>query len=389
MADRPPAVLQVLPRLESGGVERGTVEIALGLRSAGWRAYVAAERGRLVPQLERAGVRHIELPLASKNPIVMWQNASRLEELIRSEGIDLVHARSRAPAWSAFRAARRREVPFVTTFHSIYSGYEQGLKHRYNAVMAKGDRVIAISDYVADHLRTWYEVGAERLRVIARAADLALFDPAGVDGARVDVLRGAWSLPPERPVVVLPGRVTRRKGHLELLRAVKRLGRADLLAVFVGPAPPQDSYRKQVELFARTAGLEAQVLFVGQCDDMPAAYALADVVVVPSVETPEAFGRVSVEAQAMGKPVIVHAIGGLPETIMPAATGWLVEPGDTDALAEALALALAMPRDVRERAAERARAFVAERFGLDRMVQATLDVYRELLRDGHRTERPA
>ena len=379
MGERAPAVLQVLPRLESGGVERGTVEIALGLRGAGWHAYVAAERGRLVPELEMAGVRYVELPLASKNPLAIWQNARRLETLIRDEAIDLVHARSRAPAWSALRAARRTRCPFVTTFHSIYSGYEAGLKQGYNAVMAKGDRVIAISDYVAEHLRTHYQVPEARLRTIARPVDLARFDPAAVAQARVDALRRAWGLAMDRPTVLLPGRVTRRKGHLELLHAIKRLKRDDVLCLFVGPAPEEDSYRKQVELFARTAGLEAQMRFTGQCDDMPAAYLLADVVAIPSVETPEAFGRVSVEAQAMGKPVIVHAIGGLPETLMPAATGWLVEPGDTEGLAEAIALALAMPQAVRARAAERARAFVAERFDLERMIAATLDVYRELL----------
>ncbi len=379
MGEHAPAVLQVLPRLESGGVERGTVEIAVGLLAAGWRSYVAAERGRLVQELERAGVRYVELPLAAKNPLVLWQNARRLETLVEAEGIDLLHARSRAPAWSALRAARATKRPFVTTFHSIYSGYEPGLKHGYNGVMARGDRVIAISDYVAEHLRAHYQVPEARLRTIPRPVDLELFDPAAVDDARRAALRRAWGLADDLPIVMLPGRVARRKGHLELLRAVKRLGRADLLCVFVGPVAPEDSYKKQVELFARTAGLEAQVLFVGQCDDMPAALSLADVVAVPSVETPEAFGRVSVEAQAMGKPVIVHAIGGLPETLMPAATGWLVEPGDVDGLAEALALALAMPADVRARAAERARTFVAERFNLERMIAATLDVYRELL----------
>lgn len=379
MGEHAPAVLQVLPRLESGGVERGTVEIAVGLLAAGWRSYVAAERGRLVQELERAGVRCVELPLAAKNPLVLWQNARRLETLVEAEGIDLLHARSRAPAWSALRAARATKRPFVTTFHSIYSGYEPGLKHGYNGVMARGDRVIAISDYVAEHLRAHYQVPEARLRTIPRPVDLELFDPAAVDDARRAALRRAWGLADDLPIVMLPGRVARRKGHLELLRAVKRLGRADLLCVFVGPVAPEDSYKKQVELFARTAGLEAQVLFVGQCDDMPAALSLADVVAVPSVETPEAFGRVSVEAQAMGKPVIVHAIGGLPETLMPAATGWLVEPGDVDGLAEALALALAMPADVRARAAERARTFVAERFNLERMIAATLDVYRELL----------
>lgn len=374
-----PTVLQVVPRLESGGVERGTLEIAAGLVRAGWQAVVAAERGRLVPALEAAGGRFVELPLATKSPVGIYRNARRLQDLVRGEGVDLVHARSRAPAWSAQLAAEREGLPFVTTFHSIYSGADNPLKQRYNAVMAKGDRVIAISDHVAEHLRERYAVAATRLRTVYRAADLELFDPMAVTTERVAALRSSWAVDGSRPVVLLPGRVTRRKGHLELLRAIKRLARPDVLALMVGPFEAADRYKKQVDLFVRTAGLDDQVLFTGQCDDMPAAYALADVVTIPSIETPEAFGRVSVEAQAMGKPVVVHAIGGLPETLMPAATGWLVQPGDTDELAEALALALALPPDVRERTAARARAFVAEHFGLERMVAATLDVYRELL----------
>lgn len=379
MPDRPTTVLQVLPRLESGGVERGTVEIAEAIQARGWRALVAAERGRLAPEIEAAGGRVIEMALASKNPMTIYTNARRLTELVRAEGVDLIHARSRAPAWSAQIAAKRAEVPFVTTFHSIYSGYEGGVKQRYNAVMAAGDRVIAISDFVADHLRTHYGVKDDRLRTIYRPVDLDAFDPAAVSGERVEALRRSWGLSPDRPVVLLPGRVARRKGHVDLLRAISRLRDIPLQVLFVGPFEPVDSYVKQIELFSKTAGLADLVTWGGQCDDMPAAYKLATVVAVPSVETPEAFGRVSVEAQAMGVPVVVNSIGGLPETLMPAATGWLVTPGATDELAEALRLALSMPLDVRERASSRARSFVTEHFSLKDMQAQTLAVYDELL----------
>ncbi len=374
-----PTVLQVLPRLEGGGVERGTVEVAGGLVAAGWGSVVAAAPGRLVEAVQAGGGRFVDLPLATKNPIAIVRNARRLEALIRERGIDLVHARSRGPAWSAYWAAKRAGVPFVTTFHSIYSGYDNAVKRRYNLVMARGERVIAISDYVAEHVQRHYGVEPRRLRTIYRPVDLDAFDPAKVTPERVAASRSACGLEEGRPTILLPGRVTRRKGHLELLRAVKRLGRADVAVLFVGASEGDGSYRRQVELFARTAGLEGQIVFAGHADDMPAAYLLADVVAVPSVETPEAFGRVSIEAQAMGIPVVVHAIGGLPETLMPAATGWLVPPGETEELADALALALAMPADVRARTAERARAFVAEHFTLERMLAQTLDVYRELV----------
>src|ERR1700722_17673595 len=230
---RPPAVLQVIPSLVSGGVERGTVEVAAALVAAGWTAYVASAGGPMERELARAGAVHIPLPLASKNPLIIRRNAKALAEIIRRHKIDIVHARSRAPAWSAWRAARKTRRRFVTTFHNAYDD-KAPLKHWYNSVMARGERVIAISDFVAEHAASAYGVGPDRLRTIPRGVDMTLFDAHRVSGQRVSDLAAKWRVPDGAAVVMLPGRLTRWKGGLDFIEAIARIRRHDLCCLLVG-----------------------------------------------------------------------------------------------------------------------------------------------------------
>lgn len=373
----PPAVLQVLPRLETGGVERGTVEIAEVVARAGWTALVASEGGRMVPALERAGGQHVVLPLASRNPLTLWRNAGRLAGLVRAEGVRIVHARSRAPAWSALLAAKRTGARFVTTYHGVYNEDLPG-KRRYNAVMARGELVIAASRYVAGLVEQRHGVDPARIRVIPRGVDPAVFDPAAVAAPRVAQLAEAWRLPEGAPVVMLPGRLTRWKGQGLLIEAVARLARRDVCCVLVGSAQGRDRYAAALTAQAEAAGIAGRLRMVGGCDDMPAALMLADVVVSASTD-PEGFGRVVIEAQAMGRPVIATDHGGAAETVEHGTTGWRVPPGDAAALAAAIDRALALPITDRLALSERARAAVLARFTMERMQAATLDVYRELL----------
>ena len=372
-----PTILQVLPALETGGVERGTVQMAGGITRAGGRALVASSGGPMVHEVERAGGIHKALPLATKNPARIWANAKRLAELIEAEKVDLVHVRSRAPGWSAWLAARRTKRPLVTTFHSPYG--HNWLKHSYNAVMARGDRVIAISEFLAEHIRATYKVGDDRLVTIPRGIDLELFNPAAVSGSRMIQLARAWRLPEDRPVIMLPGRLTRWKGQGLLLDALAALGRRDISCVLVGAEQGREAYRDELESKIEAANLGEVVRVVGHCRDMAAAYMLSDVVVSASIE-PEGFGRVAVEAQAMGRPVIASDHGGACETVRHGATGWLVKPGDVQALTSALHGALALAPEARAALAERARRNAVENYSVQQMCDRTLAVYDALLR---------
>lgn len=373
---RPPAVLQVIPSLVSGGVERGSVDLARALVANGWKAYVASAGGLMERELTRVGAIHIRLPLASKNPLRVRQNSRALAQIIRAHRIDIVHARSRAPAWSAYWAAKRTRRHFVTTFHNAYP-FGTPLKRWYNSIMARGERVIAISQFVAEHAATTYGVGPDRLRTIPRGVDMQVFDPGKITGDRVVDLATQWRVPDDCSVVMLPGRLTRWKGGLDLVEAVARLGRRDLCCLLVG-AEQSAGFRRELEKAIEQRGLVGMFRIVENCRDMPAAYALADVVVSASTD-PEGFGRVIVEAQAMGRPVIATDHGGARETIVPGATGWLVPPRDPATLAAALAEALALGHEEREALAHRSVAHVAAGFTRETMCERTIDLYEELL----------
>jgi glycosyltransferase involved in cell wall biosynthesis len=372
---RAPCVLQVLPALVTGGVERGAVDLAQALAQRGWISLVASSGGPMVRELERAGARHITLPLDSKNPFVMRANVARLADAIAEHRVDIVHARSRAPAWSARAAAKRTGTRFVTTFHNAY-GAKTALKRRYNAVMGTGGRVIAISEFVARHAIETYGIPEERVRVVPRGIDMTRFAPDRIAHDRFIALARQWGLPDGEPVIMLPGRLARWKGHAVLIAALRVLGRPALTCLFVGSGG--ERYRRALEADMARNPPPCAVRFVGECRDMPAAYKLADVVVSASTE-PEGFGRVAVEAQAMGRPVIATAHGGALETVLPGETGWLVPPGDAAALAAALAQALDLAPEARLALGDLAMAHVHANFTVERMTERTIAIYAELL----------
>jgi len=360
-------VLQVLPALEAGGVERGALEIAAALREAGARAPVVSAGGRMAAGL---GADHIPLPVHTKNPLGIWRNAARLKALIEREGVDLIHARSRAPAWSARAAARRAGIPFVTTFHGAY-GARTAAKRAYNRIMLRGDRVIAVSDFIAAHIAHVYRCSPAHIRVVHRGVDAAAFDPAAVPSRSKTALRAAWGIPEGARVALLPGRLTRLKGHAVLIEAMRLLTDMDLVAVFAGSDRGHDAYRRELEAEAR--GLP--VRFAGHIDDVATAYATSDVV-VSAKTAPEAFGRTVAEAGAMGLPCVATDHGGAPEILLRGETGWLVPPGDPSALADGIRQALAAAGPA---LAAAARAHVLQHFTRAHMCAKTLAVYAELL----------
>jgi glycosyltransferase involved in cell wall biosynthesis len=375
-------LLQVIPELETGGAEQSTLDVARAVVRAGGRAIVASRGGRMAARLEADGARLIPLPANSKNPLVIAANAGRLAELIRRERVTLVHARSRAPAFSALWAARRTRTPFVTTYHGIYKA-KSGLKRWYNAVMTRGELVIANSDFTRAHVLAEHGLPPDKVVAIPRGVDLERFDPARVAPERIARLREAWAIAPDDPrtKIVLAGRLTRIKGHPTIIEAAARLkaeGRDDFLILFVGDDQGRSEYREELIQAIAAAGLNHALRIVGHCDDMPAAYLLSDLAILPTT-VPESFGRAAVEPQAMGRPVIAGAHGGTMETVVDGVTGWLAAPGDAEAWAGALAQAIAAGPQGRARIGEAAMARARSLYRVDAMCEATLQAYERVL----------
>ena len=383
-----PTVLQVIPALEIGGAERGTIDVAAALVKAGWRALVVSEGGRLVPDLEAVGAEHIVKPVASKNPVQMAMNVRALRQIIETEQVDIIHARSRAPAWSAWSAAAKTGIPFVTTYQSIYSE-NFPLKRYYNSVMARGELTIANSEYTAGLIKERHGDVATRIEVVHRGVDLKVFSDQSVTAARRERITKDWRL--ERPfkTLLLPARLARRKGHELLITALAKLNLPDLpvfVCIFAGDTKGRAHVVERLKQLSYRHGLpEGLIRYPGHCDDMAAAYQAVDIVLMPST-VPEAFGRVAAEAQAMGKPVIVTDIGAVGETVRAQPdvdeceiTGWRIAPDNPDALAQAIVQALKMSdaehKDIGKRAVE----FIRQNYSVEKMTSATVQLYADLI----------
>ena len=373
----PLAVLQVIPALDAGGAERTTVDVARAVIAAGGRAWIATAGGRLAAEAEAAGAKIIVGPFETKNPLTLWRNARALADVIRYGDITIVHARSRAPAWSAYWASRRTRAHFVTTYHGIYNA-RSAVKRAYNAIMARGEAVIANSQFTADHVRAEHKIDPAKLRVIPRGFDVSAFTPSQVAPARIEELGKKWGLKTGKKVIVLPNRLTRWKGQLVFLEALARLPDRNFEAVMVGDAQARDAYVEELRRTMDRLDLNQIVRIPGHCNDMPAAFMLADVVVTPSIE-PEAFGRAAVEAQAMQRPIVASKLGAQTETIIDGVTGFLFPPGDVDALAAMIARALALTPEQRLAMGKAARERALKLYTVDAMCAATLRVYRDLL----------
>jgi glycosyltransferase involved in cell wall biosynthesis len=375
-------ILQVIPQLDAGGAERTTLEVAEAITASGGRALVASQGGRLESELAACGGQLVRLPMASKNPFTLWRNTGRLVHLIQDEQIDIVHARSRAPAWSAKWAADRTDAHFVTTYHGTYNS-GSSLKRRYNSVMARGERVIANSQFIEAHVRAEHPFAADRITVIPRGVDFDRFDLEKISEDRLDALASAWSIERNqtRLLALFPARLTGWKGQREMLRAMgllKSQGVALPLVIFAGDAQGRTAYVDELNALISGLALHDDVRLVGHCDDMPAALALSDLVLTPSVE-PEAFGRTAAEAGAMHRPVIACDHGGAREVIEAGVTGWRVQPGNVNALASALAEVIAMTPEQRATMGQAACNYVTRRFSTRSLQAATLRLYREIL----------
>jgi len=369
-------IVQMLPELEAGGVERGTLELGKHLVQQGHRSIVISGGGRLVPQLTSEGSEHVSWDVGRKSPLTL-RFIPKLRKFLNREKVDILHLRSRVPAWVGFLAWKslpeQSRPHLITTFHGFYS------INRYSAVMAKGEKVIAISRIIAHHVQEVYNVPPERIELIYRGFDQKLFDPSSVPQDILDYWRIRWNLPRDMsPIIMLPGRLTRLKGHDVFIRALKEIEELNWLAVCVGDADENPGYCNELQQLLADLHLEDRVRFVGHCDTMAAAYLLADIVVSATSTRPEAFGRIAVEAQAMQRPVIASAQGGSMETVSPGKTGWLVEPGNVQRLANALREAIVNP-DLCKDFGREGRIWVLANFTTEKMCAQTLKVYHDIM----------
>jgi glycosyltransferase involved in cell wall biosynthesis len=375
-------LLQVIPDLETGGAEQTTVDIARAVVRSGGRALVATRGGRMVGTLKAGGGELVELPVQSKNPLVIARNGLRLADLVRKQKVSLIHARSRAPAFSALIASRLTGVPFVTTYHGVYTA-RGPIKRWYNSVMTRGPVTIANSGYTRERVIAEHGLDPERVVAIDRGVDLEWFDPAAVTPQRIETLRSRWRLDAadKRVKFILAGRLTRWKGQqlaIDAMIGLKQAGGRLPLMIFVGDPQGRFEYLEALELAIRTHELQDSVRLLGHCDDMPAAYLLADFALAPSLE-PEPFGRTAVEPQAMGRPVLAADHGAARATVIDGQTGWLVKPGDAAAWTQALAAAIKVTPATRAKMGAAARARASELYSVEAMCEATMNVYARLL----------
>ncbi len=380
--DFSPVVLQVLPELEMGGVERGTIEIATYLQKKGIKNFVASQGGRLVHELERDKIKHLTLPLKTKNIFKMRANAKKLEQFIKDNGINIVHARSRAPAWSAYWAAKRAGVHYMSTFHGTYGLGPWGLKKIYNKVMVLGERVIAISEHIKKHILANYKISEDKIRLVHRCVDVEKFNPDAVSQERIIKTIKEYNIPEDKKVLLLIGRLTHWKGQHLLLEALSLLKHKDYYCLIVGPDQGRVKYSEHLRELVKKYHLEGSVAFHGQTTDVPALMMVSNVVLSTAIE-PEAFGRISIEGQAMGKVVVASNIGGSLDTITDEVTGKFFYSNNPISLAEAIDWALALSPAEIKKISLAGMKNVQNNFTKDIMCEKTVAVYKELLNINH------
>ena len=371
-------VLQVLPELNQGGVERGTIEIASELQKRGIKNYVASAGGRMEYNLERLKVQHFKLPLKTKNIFKMYLNSLKLAKIIKEHGITVVHARSRAPAWSAYWAAKRCGVHYVTTFHGTYGLGPKGIKKFYNRVMTYGERVIAISTHIKEHIIKNYGTDEGKIRQIARCVNMENFDIDSITAERMIKFLEDNHLPEDKPIITLIGRLTNWKGQKLLINALAKIKEESFHCVLIGDDQGRTKYTAELLEMINNSGLNGRFSFIKHTSDVPVAMMVSDVVLSTSIE-PEAFGRIAIEGQAMGRIVVASNIGGSKETVIDGVTGKLFESNNPDSLAQAITWALHLSGAEKEKIGAAAIKNVKEHFTKEIMCDKTIKVYQELV----------
>ncbi len=367
-------ILQVVPSLKSGGVESETIEIAQSIVSNGMNSLVISSGGQLVKDLEKGGTTHIQFDVATKNPIKIIKNINKIAKIIRENNVDLIHVRSRAPAWSVYYAAKKTKIPMLVTFHGAY-GTKPKIKKWYNRIMLKGEKVIAISEFIKDHILSNYDIDESKIVVIPRGADTEKFNPANVKPEDVDALKKEWNLPADKPLILMPTRITPIKGIEVLMKAV--IDNPTVFCAVVGSDHGRENYKKHLVDLTKKLKIDDRFKFFPPIKNIEVAYAMADVVMAVSVH-PEAFGRTMIEAQAMGKIPIASNHGGAAEIIKDEENGYLVGIGNAKETKEAIEKFFALSEKEHLEMVESAIHNVISKYSKDQMSEGTLHLYEDL-----------
>ena len=378
-------VLQVIPKLGYGGAETGCYDLAHYLAENNCKSYIITSGGSLLKYIKKDKVKLFRLPVHSKNPLLMTFNFIIITLIILFFNISIVHARSRAPAWSCFFATKITRRKFVTTFHGTYN-FNNKFKKYYNSVMVRADLIIAGSNFIFSHICQNYENyiqdNKKKLLVIFRGINTDYFSPTKFSNIKLQKKKDEWKIDKDNFTILLPGRLTAWKGQTVFIEALNILNqqiiRRPFLAIILGSHQGRNVYYKKLLSLVEKYRLTKKIKFIPNCNEMPLAYQLADVIVSTSVE-PEAFGRVSVEAQAMEKPVIASNIGGSKETIIEDKTGLLVKYGDPIALADKIKEILNLDESTVKIMGAEGRKNVLKRFDVEKMCSSTITEYKKLI----------
>ena len=377
-------VLQVIPKLGYGGAETGCFDIAHYLFENNCSSFLITNGGPLTKFINKKKVKYIRLPVNSKNPIIMLLNTILISVIVFFYNIDIIHARSRAPAWSCFLASKITRKKFVTTFHGTYN-FKSKIKKFYNSVMLRSDLVIAGSNFIFSHIKENYKEylnNTKKFLVIFRGINIDYFDASTTLTEDEDKLFKSWNLEVEKKTILLPGRITEWKGHEMFIEAMNKiniqLGHKSFKAVILGSDQGRDLYKKKLIRLVEQYRMNDQIKFVDHCENMPLAYKISDLIVSTSIE-PEAFGRIAVEAQSMEKPIIASNLGGSKETIVNNKTGILFDAGDSDDLSKKIIEFFNFDKSTIEQMGKEGRKNVSAKFNVEKMCFSTYSEYKKLI----------
>ena len=377
-------VLQVIPKLGYGGAETGCFDIAHYLFENNCSSFLITNGGPLTKFINKKKVKYIRLPVNSKNPIIMLLNTILISVIIIFYNIDIIHARSRAPAWSCFLASKITRKKFVTTFHGTYN-FKSKIKKFYNSIMLRSDLIIAGSNFIFSHIKENYKEylnNSKKFLVIFRGINIDYFDASTTLTEDEDKLFKSWNLEVEKKTILLPGRITEWKGHEMFIEAMNKiniqLGHKSFKAVILGSDQGRDLYKKKLIRLVEQYRMNDQIKFVDHCENMPLAYKISDLIVSTSIE-PEAFGRIAVEAQSMEKPIIASNLGGSKETIVNNKTGILFDAGDSDDLSKKIIEFFNFDKSTIEQMGKEGRKNVSAKFNVEKMCFSTYSEYKKLI----------